>query len=297
MKRYLFIITGSISVIIIVVYFIGRLNTHRLSPGIPSSAQQTATILDHNVSYPNSFPRGEREKGEGIFLAQAFMLLKGREDEQASTIFEQILIEQPDNLDALWGKAEILRRKRDYSRAQGLLDTILHKQPGHLSSLNSLAYIKYNQGNLDQASVLVEQVIKNGGSDRENTALAFLMLGSINSKRASEGWIFDKIRFGRQIKECFLKASELAPDLPEVHLGLGTFYLLAPKIIGGNTNKAIEELELTVKLAPCFATANARLAQTYKKKGNKEKYKFFISQAKSLDPENEILKQLEEGRK
>lgn len=278
MKRHLVIITGSIGVIIIVVYFIGSLNTHRLSPGIPSSAQQTnRSINDKNFSVNN-----------------AFMLLKTRKDDAASSIFAQILIEQPDNLDALWGKAEILRRKRDYSQAEALLDTILDKQPVHLSSLNSLAYIKYNQGSLNQASILAEQVIKNGRDDRDNTALAFLMLGSINSKRAAQGWLFDKIRFGRQIKECFLKASELSPDLPEVHLGLGTFYLLAPKIIGGNTDKAIEELELTVKLAPDFATANARLAEAYKKSGNKEKYKLFISQAKSLDPENEVLKQLEE---
>lgn len=277
MKWRLVIITGSIGVITI-VYFIWGLNTHRLNFGILPSAQQTNLIINN----------------KNLSINNAFILLKTRKDEEASSIFAQILIEQPDNLDALWGKAEILRRKRNYQQAQDLLNTILDKQPRHLSSLNSLAYIKYNAGKLDEASLLAERVIKNGGGDRENTALAFLMLGSINSKRASEGWIFDKIRFGTQIKEYFLKARGLSPDLPEVHLGLGTFYLLAPKIIGGNTNKAVEELELAVKLAPGFATANARLAQAYKEKGNKEKYEFFISQAKSLEPENEVLKQLGE---
>ncbi|MFH0791155.1 MAG: tetratricopeptide repeat protein [Candidatus Omnitrophota bacterium] len=277
MKRYLLIITGSIAVITIVC-FIRGLNTHRPILGIPPTAQQTNRIINN----------------KNLSINNAFILLKTRKDDAASSIFAQILIEHPDNLDALWGKAEILRRKRNYQQAEDLLNTILNKKPVHLPSLNSLAYIKYNAGRLDEASGLAKRVIKNGGVDKENTALAFLMLGSINSKRASEGWIFDKVRFGTQIKECFLKARELSPDLPEVHLGLGTFYLLAPKIIGGNTNKAVEELDLSVKLAPGFATANARLAQAYKEKGNKEKYEFFISQAKSLDPENEVLKQLEE---
>jgi hypothetical protein len=41
-------------------------------------------------------------------------------------------------------------------------------------------------------------------------------------------------------------------------------------------------------MAPDFATANARLAQSYKKKGNKEKYNYYLQRAKELDPENEV---------
>ncbi|MDD2752737.1 MAG: tetratricopeptide repeat protein, partial [Candidatus Omnitrophica bacterium] len=87
-------------------------------------------------------------------------------------------------------------------------------------------------------------------------------------------------------------AKGLAPDLPEVRLGLGTFYLLAPGFAGGNQKAALEELEAAVRLAPDFATANARLAQAYQKAGNQEKYNFYLALAKKLDPENEVIAEL-----
>jgi tetratricopeptide (TPR) repeat protein len=119
-----------------------------------------------------------------------------------------------------------------------------------------------------------------------------MMLGTINSRRSAKGWFLNKLRYGTQIRCHFLKAKEFAPDLPEVHLGLGTFYLLAPPIVGGNLNGALKELELAVKIAPDFATANARLAQAYKRKGDLEKYKYYFQRAKELDPDNEVLMEL-----
>lgn len=227
-------------------------------------------------------------------LNNAFVLLKNRKDKDALAIFERILLTQPDNLDALWGKAEVLRRSRDYQESENLLNKILSKSPKHISSLISLAYIRYKDDQLNEARQLINQILATNSPDRENQALAYMMLGSINSRRSQKGWVFSKIIYGTQIKGYFLKAKELAPSLPEVHLGLGTFYLLAPAIVGGNLDKAFEELELAIKIAPDFATANARLAQAYKKKGLQDKYNFYINRAKILDPKNEVLKELKE---
>ncbi|HLD82851.1 MAG TPA: tetratricopeptide repeat protein [Candidatus Omnitrophota bacterium] len=222
-------------------------------------------------------------------LDEALGLLKTREDARALAIFEKIITTQPDNLQALWGKAEVKRRARNYKKAEAILDKILKKDPGHAPSLISLSYIRYKDDKLPGALQLIEQVLKIPALDRENQALCYMMLGSINSRRSKKGWLVGKIRYGARIKGYFLKAKSLATDLPEVHLGLGTFYLLAPKVVGGSLDKALEELELTVKLAPSFATANARLAQAYKKRGNLEKYKIYLQRVKELDPENEAL--------
>jgi tetratricopeptide (TPR) repeat protein len=234
------------------------------------------------------------QSGEGS-LNDAFSLLKSRNDNAALVIFDKVLIAQPDNLDALWGKAEVLRRIRDYKRSEVLLNGILKREPGHIPSLISLAYIRYKDDKLEEALQLVNLVLKNKCPDRENEALAYMMLGTINSRRTAKGWFFSKVRYGTQIKCFFLKAEELAPDLPEVHLGLGTFYLMAPAIVGGNLSKAIGELELAVRIAPGFATANARLAQGYKKKGDWEKYHFYLRRAKELDPENEVVREDEKS--
>lgn len=222
-------------------------------------------------------------------LNHAFILLKNRKDNDALVIFEQILASQPANLGALWAKAEILRRNRDYKRSEELLEKILTKNPRYIPALISLSYIRYKDDKLNEALNLINQVLKIDSLDKENQALAYMMLGSINSRRSQKGWFFSKLAYGIRIKGYFLKAKELAPDLPEVHLGLGTFYLKAPALVGGSLDKAFEELELAVKIAPEFATANARLAQAYKEKGNLGKYSFYIQRARELDPENEVL--------
>lgn len=229
-------------------------------------------------------------------IEEANNLLKARKDRQALAIFQEILKIQPDNLEARWGKAEVLRRERDYQEAENLLKTILKENPRQPSSLISLAYIRYKADKLNEALKLVNRALENCRSDSENKALCFMMLGTINSRRSEKGGFFSKIRYGTHIRGYFLKAKALAPQLPEVHLGLGTFYLLAPKIAGGNLNNAIAELELTVKLAPDFATANARLAQAYQKNGLEEKYEFYLNRAKTLDPDNEALKESNQNR-
>ena len=222
-------------------------------------------------------------------INEAFWLLKVRKDNAALVVFDKVLRVEPDNLDALWGKAEVKRRNRQYDAAEDMLNEILKKNPKHYSSLISLAYIRYKDGKLNEARKLISQVLVKDCHDRQDRALAYMMLGAINSSLSAKGWLFNKVKYGIQIKGCILKARTLAPDLPEVHLGLGTFYLLAPVIMGGNLNQALKELELAVKIAPDFATANARLAQAYKKKGNLEKYNFYIQRARELDPKNEVL--------
>jgi Tfp pilus assembly protein PilF len=229
---------------------------------------------------------------QAVEIQDAFALLKARKDNRALVIFEGILKGQPANREALWGKAEILRRGRKFRESEAILNTVLKNDPQYPPALLSLAYIKYNDNNLKEALSLIKQVLKSKALSKENRALAFMMLGTINSRR-SQGWIVNKIQYGTQIKSYFLKAAELAPELAEIRLGLGTFYLNAPVIAGGSLDKAIEEFEAALKSAPEFATAAVRLAQAYKKKDDHEKYNFYLQRARELDPGNEALRELE----
>lgn len=226
-------------------------------------------------------------------LEEAIVLLKTRKDKdkEAAAIFNQVLKTQPDNIEALWGKAEALRRSYDYPEAEKIFVEVLKKDPNHVSSLNGLAYIRYIQDRLDESLKLVNQALDNC-PDKENEALSYMMIGTINSKRSSKGGFFSKIKYGTQIKGYFLKARDINPGMPEVHLGLGTFYLKAPSIIGGDLDKAIQELKVAEKLSPEFSTVNARLAQAYKEKGDSEKFNYYYEKTKKLDPENEALQEI-----
>ena len=223
---------------------------------------------------------------------EASELLRTRKDKEAMALFEQILAVEPDNIDALCGKAEILRRSRSYKDSQELLNKILSRNPDYIPASLSLAYTIFQENKLDEALKIVNQILKKGCVDKDDEGLAYMLLGAINSQRAQKGWFFTKLKYGTKIQCYFLKAKELAPEQPEVRAGLGSFYLLAPPIVGGDINKAIPELEYAVKIAPDFATANARLAQAYKKKGNISKYNIYINRAKELDPGNEVFKEI-----
>ncbi|MCM8770392.1 MAG: tetratricopeptide repeat protein [Candidatus Omnitrophica bacterium] len=225
-------------------------------------------------------------------LEEARSLLKMRKDNSALSEFEKILIKEPMNQEALWGKAEVLRRKHKYRESERILEEILKQNPQHAPSLISLGYIKYHDDKLAQAMEIAKNLL-NQEMDTENKALLHLLIGSINARRSSKGGLFSKLSYGTQIKNYFLKAVSLAPDLSETHLGLGSFYLMAPKIAGGNLDKAIEELEYAVMLTPDFATANARLAQAYKKKGDLAKFQHYLQRARELDPDNEVVAEIE----
>ncbi|EFK96083.1 Tetratricopeptide TPR_4 [sediment metagenome] len=219
--------------------------------------------------------------------------LKFRKDKLALIEAEKILSQNSDDLTALWGKAEVFRRSYKFDEAKKILDFILSKQPDHAPALICLSYIKYHFNKFEEASKLLNPLRDKPGLERENRAIVYMLLGSINAKKAHLGGVLSKVIYGTQIRRYFEKAKAIAPDLSEVHLGAGTFYLLAPKIIGGSIERAIEELQCAIKLTPEFATPSARLAQAYKKKGDLANFKFYLQQAKKLDPENEVVREIE----
>ncbi len=229
---------------------------------------------------------------QNTLLKDALALLKKRDDNAALKNFQAVLDSAPDNIDALWGKAEVLRRRRNYRESEALLNAILSADKKHVSSLLSLAYIRYTDGRLSEGLSLINRVLDMDYVDKEDTALAYILLGTINSKYARESGFLNKLRYGTRIKGYFLKAKKLSPGMAEGHLALGTFYLLAPAFAGGNVNKAVQELEAAFKIAPDFATVNVRLAQAYRMQGQIDKVNFYLNRAKQLDPGNEVLKEI-----
>lgn len=252
-------------------------------------------VVFKNATRPVSRPKESLTCSIELKSCQENILkyLKLRKDNLASREIEKILAIQRDDICALWGKAEILRRAYKFEDSERLLNQVLAKCPGHTSSLISLAYIKYHDNKFQDASKLLKQALRQPDLERENRALVYMLMGSINAKKSSQGGLLSKIAYGTRIRGFFEKAKVYAPDLSEVRLGLGSFYLLAPKITGGDLDRAIEELECAVQLTPDFATANARLAQVYKQKGDLKKCNFYIQRAKELDPENEVIKEVE----
>nr|MBP7836433.1 FAD:protein FMN transferase [Candidatus Omnitrophota bacterium] len=201
-------------------------------------------------------------------IDEAMDLLRTRRNKDALAILDKILLSEPKNPDAIWGKAEVFRRAKQYKLAELMFKEVLDIDPGHLPALISLAYLRYTEGNLRAALNITNQAFILSGSCRQGRALTYVLLGLINSARPFNGGVIARINRSLEIKSYFLKAARLAPELPETHLSMGVFYLEAPFLEGGNLKQAIRELKRAVEIAPEFSEANALLAQAYKKQEN-----------------------------
>jgi tetratricopeptide (TPR) repeat protein len=219
--------------------------------------------------------------------------LKHRQDKEALAECKHILLTDQKNITARWAEAEILRRSYRYKESEELLLALLHDSPEHIPSLISLANIKYHANDLQEATKILSRLLSRSDLDNGQRALVYVVLGSVAAQKAAQGGLLLKISQGPRIKGYFLKAKALSADLPEVYLGLGSFYLLAPSLIGGDVDKAIKELETAFYLSPQFATVNARLAQAYLSKGDMVKYEFYFNRVKALEPDNAVLKEIE----
>lgn len=207
---------------------------------------------------------------------QALDLLRVRKNKDALVILDKVLLSEPKDPDAIWGKAEVFRRARQDKLAELMFQEVLDIKPDHRRALLSLAYIKYKGGNLNAALNLTHQSFIVSGTNRQDRALAYMLLGLINSARPFNGGVIARINRGLEIKDCFLKAVRLAPELPETHLYLGIFYLEAPLLEGGSIKKAIRELKYALEIAPDFTEASALLAQAYSQDKNLYRVKYLM---------------------
>lgn len=228
-----------------------------------------------------------------IILHPALGILKSRNYDAALPIFTELVAANPADTNSIWGIAECLARKRRYDESEALLNKIFAANPKHGLSLLTLAYIRTENNNLPEAESIISDVLAYS-SDREEHALAYILLGEITRKRALKSRFFlTRIKYQIGMQSYFFRAKELAPELPDTHLAVGKFYLSSPRIIGGNVDKAMEEFNAAIAIVPNYASAYAMLAQAYKKKGDFEKYNLYLYRAEEIDPANEILRKVQ----
>ncbi len=145
---------------------------------------------------------------------------------------------------------------------------------------------------------LALKVIQQGSdqSDLSNYVRAYAMYAGAKGMLAYYGGVFSKLIDGLAVKSNLDKAQKLQPNSSAVLFGLGSFYLLAPRIAGGNQSKAEGYFNQAIKIDPFFADVYVRLAQLAKLKGEKGKYNLYMNKALELDPQNELALDASSGR-
>ena len=194
-----------------------------------------------------------------------------------------------------WLEAEMFRRRHEYRASEELLDRILSEDSGFAPAAISLAYIRYAQKRYRECLRLVEQVVHLGRErvDLSNYVRALALVGGAKGGLADQGGPVAKLRYGTQVKSYLSEAQQLQPDSLAVLIGMGSFYVMAPPLIGGDLDEGIEYLRRAIAEDPRAAVAYARLAQAYHKKGDQAAFRSYLEKALEIDSQDEIALELQ----
>lgn len=224
--------------------------------------------------------------------------LNQHKDKAAEGIFKKILEMDPGITEARWGLAESLRRQHKLDEAEKLLNAVLEEEPAFYPALISLAYLRYIRMDFRESARLALIVIRagRGKADLSNYTRAYCVYAGSKGMIAHYAGPFSKLINGLAVKRNLDKAEELQPNSAGVLFGLGSFYLLAPRIAGGDKDKSEFYLKKAAKIDPDFADAYARLAQLYKSKGEEALFNKFLNRALEIDSANELALDTKSGR-
>lgn len=219
-------------------------------------------------------------------------------DKKAEIVFKEMAAREPDSIEAKWGLAEVLRRAHKLDESESMLEEIVIKQPSFSPARISLAYVKYTKMKFNDAVALAQKVIKQGRSnvDPINYVRAYLIFAGAKGMIAHYGGPLSKIINGPAVLPMLKKAQRLSPQYAGVFFGLGSFYLLAPKISGGNINKAENYLKKAITADPLFSDAYVRLAQVYQLKKDNKQAQLYLEKALQIDPGSELALDIKSGK-
>jgi tetratricopeptide (TPR) repeat protein len=273
-----------------IIILIGLVCLFWILPALASDWQSLHNRAD-NLTVAQAQAIAERNPDSAVDqYVLALIYLNLYRDQEAEKIFDRLRENNPDLIEAVWGKAEVLRRRHQTQEAQSLLSKVIETDPQFAPALNSLAYIKYFQADYKAAINLVLRVIEPGKDkvDLSNYVRALSMYAGSKGMLAHYGGILSKAIDGLAVKTNLDKAQRLQPNSPAVLFGLGSYYLLAPPIVGGDRVKAENYLKQAINADPLFADAYVRLGQLAKLKGSQKDYEDYLAKALEIDPQNEL---------
>ena len=219
-------------------------------------------------------------------------------DKEAGEVFNKVLTLAPGVIEAKWGAAEVLRRQHKLKESEEFLSEVLKLNPDFPAASITLAYIRYIQMNFNAAVKLAIKVLNQRDMDVDlsNHVRAHLLYGGTKGMIAHYGGPISKLVNGTAVLPSLRAAEKLQPDSAGVKFGLGSFYLLAPALVGGDLEKAEVYLKKAVEIDPLFADAYVRLGQLYKIKGASKRYDEYLNKALAIDPQNELALDIKNGK-
>ncbi len=154
-----------------------------------------------------------------------------------------------------------------YDSAETVFNNILEHDSTHTLSWHYLGRIQFEKGVLDSSIVLLERA---ADENPESPGFCY-WLGMAYAQKALTSGLFKKASFAGKMKKVWKKAVELDPGNAMAHLNLALFYLEAPGIAGGDSDKAIAQADTILMYYPDHFEAKCVYCRAYEKKKEYEK--------------------------
>lgn len=137
-----------------------------------------------------------------------------------------------------------LIEQRKYAEAEKYFSNAVNKNKRDAEFRYYLALSLMLQQKFDDAQDEIEEAI----DLNENVAKYHLTRGNILGQKAMSANVFSQGLLAPKIKNAYLRASELDPSNVDARVSLYNYYVMAPGIMGGSDDKALEQANAVVKL-------------------------------------------------
>ncbi|PYX28685.1 MAG: hypothetical protein DMG77_15075 [Acidobacteria bacterium] len=191
--------------------------------------------------------------------------------------------------------------------ARASLLQLTQKNPGNAVYFYELARVDYYRCNaadvrgdkkaaettLDQALSDAQQSLKLD----ERSAIAHSLLADVYGRRIGLGRGFMLgARLGPKVVVENKRAQELDGNNPRVLASLGRQYLHAPKMFGGDLDKAVASFQKSLQLDPSNDETYVWLGVTYRKKGDEAAANRALDEALRLNPRSGFAQSTKAGK-
>ena len=129
----------------------------------------------------------------------------------------------------------------------------------------------------------------------DKSAEAHALLADLYGAKIGSGGALAAMRYGSKADGENQRAFQLDANNPRAHQVAGRKALYAPRMFGGDIDKAIESFRKAATLDPRSDEAFVWLAIAYRKKGNETSAKSAIAEALRLNPRSVFAKRIQAG--
>ena len=158
-------------------------------------------------------------------------------------------------------EARALLEAKD-SRAAAAIEGLAKVQPRNAEAQVLLVRLRLQQGRAEDALDLAEEIVDFAPND----ASAHNWLGNAYGSRIGQVGMMSQAMMAPKLRDAFLRAVELDPNLHEARVSLVEFYVQAPAIAGGSVDAArTQAAELARRDPPRGHYARGRIATVEKK--------------------------------